>query len=152
MQNGSVSPSQATIWCTAILIQHSYCLLMPLWDGIIWSQASLGFCFFPRGLRWWTRFSTQSASPTAWRSSRWRTQGSNRRFPLPWHLLLVESNFLSHLLLAPVAPLCHTLPLLLSPFQLTSHLPSAAILTSASSVSPPFSLLLSSLSLRTFVQ
>lgn len=108
--------------------------------------------FVPRGRRWWTRFSTQSASPTAWRSSRWRTQGSNRRFPLSWHILLVESNFLSHLLLAPVAPLCRTLPLLLSPFHLTSHLTSAAVLTSSSSASPPFSLPLSSLSLCSFVQ
>lgn len=48
-----------------------------------------------RGQRWWTRSCTQSASPTAWRSSLWRMQDSNRRFPSTSPVIQPSANLIS---------------------------------------------------------
>lgn len=51
---------------------------------------------FSRGRRWWTRSCTQSASPTVWRSSLWKTQDSNRRFLSVWYHHQSPHNSIVH--------------------------------------------------------
>lgn len=99
--------------------------------------------FVSRGRRWWTRFSTQSASPTVWKSSLWRTQDSNRRFPLSSRLSWFNPVYSPFVLLAP-SPLRHssTSPPLTSPlppvFSALSLSPwlASSLLTSIHFVSP----------------
>lgn len=97
------------------------------------------FLFVSRGRRQWTRFCTQSASPTVWRSSPWRTQDSNRRFPLSLLTVkpsVVKTNLASysspHTTTFQTPPLfsCPASIYLISPFHLrSSPAPPSAALT-----------------------
>lgn len=102
------------------------------------------FLFVSRGQRWWTRFCTQSASQTVWRSSLWKMQDSNRRFPLPWHYCQPCHLLWFNLLSSPV------LLLTPSPLRHSSHspllFPQHALLFSALSLSPLVSSFLTSIS------
>lgn len=112
--------------CSSLSLPRVFFLFYLRWKALVTS-----FChglFVSRGRRWWTRFSTQSASPTVWRSSLWRMQDSNRRFPRSRHLLF---NLISSpcLLLTP-SPLKHssTSPLLTFPLPPAFSLPSPLLL------------------------